>query len=103
MATSQLCRTFSTGGTWRCDPVGQSAAPGPIVFYTRVRSRRDAAVVHRWYHGDTLRQSVTLDIQANATEGYRTYSRLTVDDGDWRVEVRSADGSLLHEQWITVR
>jgi len=103
VATSQLCRTFSTGGTWRCDPVGQSAAPGPIVFYTRVRSRRDAAVVHRWYHGDTLRQSVTLDIQANATEGYRTYSRLTVDDGDWRVEVRSADGSLLHEQRFTVR
>jgi Protein of unknown function (DUF2914)/Tetratricopeptide repeat len=103
VATSQLCRTFSTGGTWRCDPVGQSVAPGPIVFYTRVRSRRDAAVVHRWYHGDTLRQSVTLNIQANATEGYRTYSRLTVEDGDWRVEVRSADGSLLHEQRFAVR
>jgi len=103
VGTAQLCRTFSTSGTWRCDPVGQSVAPGPIVFYTRVRSRRDAAVVHRWYQGDTLRQSVTLDIQANATEGYRTYSRLTVDNGDWRVEVRSADGSLLHEQRFTVR
>jgi len=103
VATSQLCRTFSTSGTWRCDPVGQSVAPGPIVFYTRVRSRRDAAVVHRWYQGDTLRQSVTLDIRANATEGYRTYSRLTVDDGDWRVEVRSVDGSLLHEQRFIVR
>jgi hypothetical protein len=78
-------------------------APGPIVFYTRVKSRRDAAVVHRWYRGDTLRQSVTLDIQANATEGYRTYSRLTVEDGDWRVEVRSAAGSLLYEQRFAVR
>jgi len=104
VATAQLCRTFSTAGSsWHCDPVGQSVAPGPIIFYTRVRSRRDAAVVHRWYHGDTLRQSVTLDIQANATEGYRTYSRLTVDDGEWRVEVRSADGSLLHEQRFAVR
>jgi Protein of unknown function (DUF2914)/Tetratricopeptide repeat len=104
VATAQLCRTFSTSDrTWRCDPVGDSTAPGSIVFYTRVRSARNAAVVHRWYRGGTLRQSVTLRTQANATEGYRTYSRQTVDDGDWRVEVRSEDGSLLHEQRFAVR
>jgi Protein of unknown function (DUF2914)/Tetratricopeptide repeat len=104
VATAQLCRTFSTSGrTWRCDPVGDTAAPGPMVFYTRVRSPRDISVVHRWYHGGTLRQSVTLTIQANATEGYRTYSRLTVDKGDWRLEVRSADGNLLHEQRFAVQ
>ena len=83
--------------------MGQSAAPGPLIFYTRVRSPRDTAVVHRWYHEGMLRQSVMLRIQANATEGYRTYSRLTVDDGDWRLEVRSADGHLLHEQRFAVR
>ena len=83
--------------------MGQSAAPEPITFYTRVKSARDAEVVHRWYRGDTLRQSVTLNIQANATEGFRTYSRLTVDDGDWRLEVRSADGNLLLEQRFAVR
>jgi hypothetical protein len=104
VATAQLCRTFSTSGSsWRCDPVGQSVTPGPIIFYTRVRSPRDAAVVHRWYHEDTLRQAVMLNVQANATEGYRTYSRLTVDDGDWRLEVRSVDGRLLHEQRFAVR
>ena len=104
LATAQLCRTFSTsGGRWRCDPVGSSVAPGPIVFYTRVKSPRDTAVVHRWYRGSTLRQSVRLTARANATEGYRTYSRQTVDDGDWRVEVRSADGTLLHEQRFAVR
>ena len=104
LATAQLCRTFSTSGSrWRCDPVGHSAAPGPMIFYTRVRSPRNTSVVHRWYHGSTLRQSVMLRIQANATEGYRTYSRLTVDGGDWRLEVRSADGNLLHEQRFAVR
>ena len=103
VATAQVCRTFSTSGTWRCDPVGDSVAPGPMTFYTRVRSPRDTAVVHRWYHGGTLRQSVTLRIQANATEGYRTYSRLTVDDGEWRLEVRSADGNLLDERRFAVR
>ena len=104
VATAQLCRTFSTSGSnWRCDPVGDTAAPGPMVFYTRVRSPRDTAVVHRWYRGNTLRQSVTLKIRANATEGYRTYTRLTVNEGDWRLEVRSADGNLLHEQRFAVR
>jgi len=104
VTTAQLCRTFSTAGSnWRCDPVGDAAAPGPIVFYTRVRSPRDTAVEHRWYRGGTLRQSVRLTIQANATEGFRTYSRLTVDKGDWHLEVRSADGKLLHEQRFAVQ
>ena len=104
VVTAQLCRTLSTSSSsWRCDPVGDTAAPGPMVFYTRVRSPRDTAVVHRWYHGGTLRQSMTLTIQANATEGYRTYSRLTVNEGNWRLEVRSADGELLHEQRFAVQ
>jgi hypothetical protein len=74
-----------------------------MIFYTRVRSPRDTTVTHRWYRDGTLRQSLMLRIHANATEGYRTYSRLTVDDGDWRVEVRSADGNLLLEQRFDVR
>jgi hypothetical protein len=104
VAIAQLCRTFSmSGGSWRCDPAGTSVAPGRLVLYTRVRSPRNAAVVHRWYRGNTLRQSVSLPILANPTEGYRTYSRQTVSAGDWRVEVRSADGRLLHEQRFAVR
>ena len=104
LATAQLCSTFSTsGGAWRCTPVGTSVRPGPIVFYTRVRSARNAAVVHRWYRGRTLRQSVRLTTRASATEGYRTYSRQTVSEGDWTVEARSADGTLLHEQKFAVR
>ena len=104
LATAQLCSTFSTrGGAWRCTPVGTSVRPGPIVFYTRVRSARNAAVVHRWYRGRTLRQSVRLTTRASATEGYRTYSRQTVNQGDWTVEARTADGTLLHEQKFAVR
>jgi hypothetical protein len=78
-------------------------APGSIVLYTRVRSPRDGVVIHRWYRGDTLRKSAQLRIAPNEAEGYRTYSRQTVDRGDWRVEVRSADGQLLHEQRFAVR
>ena len=105
LATAKLCQTFSTrGDSWRCDPAVDPVSPGPVVLYTRVRSPRDAIVVHRWYRGDTLRQSVKLAIRANATEGYRTYSRQTVDGGAyWRVEVSSAKGDLLHKQRFAVR
>jgi hypothetical protein len=105
LATAELCQTLSTsGGNWRCDPIGDPVSPRPIVFYTRVKSPRDTAVVHRWYRGNSLRQSAKLTIRANASEGYRTYSRFSVDvAGDWRVEVRSMDDDLLYERRFAVR
>lgn len=104
LITVQLCQTFSTSGnTWRCDPIGDSAPLAPLVLYTRVRSSRNATVVHRWYREDTLQQSVKLSILANASEGYRTYSRQTVSAGNWRIEVLNAEGDVLHEQRFTVR
>jgi hypothetical protein len=104
LVAAELCRSFSTSGrSWRCEPASDSIAPGALVLYTRIRSTRADTVVHRWYHGRTLRQSVTLAIGANTNEGYRTYSRQTVTSGDWRVEVRNADGSLLDERRFSVR
>lgn len=105
LAAVELCRSFSTtGGAWRCDPAGDSVAPGPLVLYTRVKSPRDTAVVHRWYRGDAQELSAKLSIRANPTEGYRTYSRRTVGSGEaWRVEVRSPNGDLLHERRFVVR
>jgi Protein of unknown function (DUF2914)/Tetratricopeptide repeat len=104
LVAAELCRSFSTNGrNWRCERVANSVTPGPLVLYTRVRSARADTVVHRWYQGGTLRQSVRLAIGANTSEGYRTYSRQTVKPGDWRVEVRSADDKLLDEQRFSVR
>lgn len=102
LANAQLCRNFSRSD-WRCVPAGDSVAPGTIVLYTRLRSPRDGVIVYRWYRGDALRKSARLRIGANSAEGYRTYSQQTVDPGDWRVEVRSAGGDLLHEQRFAVR
>jgi hypothetical protein len=104
LPTAELCQTFSTGGdAWRCDPAAAQVSPGPLVLYTRVRSASDGVVVHRWYRGDALQQSVKLTTLANQGPGYRTYSRQTVDGGEWRVEVRSATGDLLHERRVVVR
>lgn len=104
LATAQLCQTFSaSGANWQCDPASATVAPGRIVLYTRVRSAGDTTIMHRWYHDGALQQSKSLTITANQTEGYRTYSRQSVDAGDWRVEVRNEKGDLLHEQRFAVR
>jgi hypothetical protein len=112
VATAQLCRELSTGGRrgsagdWQCVPPGLPVDPGPLFFYTRLKSATETRVQHRWYRGDRLRQVVELPIRPNTTDGYRTFSRNTVDDqgaGNWRVELRTIDGVLLHEERFVVR
>jgi hypothetical protein len=102
LANAQLCRRFSRND-WRCVPAGDSVAPGTIVLYTRVRSPRGGVIIYRWYQGDALRKSTQLRIAANAADGYRTYSGQKVNRGEWRVEVRSTGGDLLHEERFEVR
>ena len=105
MVEAQLCRDLSIND-WRCDPVSSPVDPGSLFFYTRVKASNNTTVEHRWYRSDRLRQSVELRIQANPGSGYRTYSRNTVnaeDAGEWRVELRTKDGSILHEERFVVR
>ena len=105
LGTVELCKALSTKSErWTCDPADDPAARGRILLYTRVKSPRDTTVVHSWYRGNDLQQSVRLDTRASITEGYRTYSQLTINSpGTWRVEVRSADGDLLFERAFAVR
>jgi Protein of unknown function (DUF2914)/Tetratricopeptide repeat len=105
MAEAQLCRRLSTTD-WRCDPVTSPVAPGRLFFYTRVKAAQDTTIEHRWYREDRLRQSVDLRVRASPGTGYRTYTRQTVtaeNAGNWRVELRTKDGSLLHEERFVVR
>jgi len=105
IADAQLCRRLSTRD-WRCEQVSSPVTPGLLFFYTRVNASNNTTVEHRWYRDDHLSQSVELRIQANPGNGYRTYSRRTVsaeNAGNWRVEVRAKDGSLLHEERFVVR
>jgi hypothetical protein len=75
-----------------------------MFFFTQVKSDTATTIEHRWYQGDRLRRTVPLRIQANPGTGYRTYSRTTVTGaGDWRVELRTAEGTVLHEERVTVR
>jgi hypothetical protein len=83
-----------------------SSEPGAFTFYTRLRTDADTTVEHRWYREGRLHQSVTLSVGANPGTGFRTYSRVTVSParaGPWRVELRAADGTRLHEESFVVR
>jgi Protein of unknown function (DUF2914)/Tetratricopeptide repeat len=105
MAEAQLCRRLSTRD-WRCDPVSSPVAPGQLFFYTRVKTSQDTTIEHRWYHENRLRQSVELRIRASPGSGYRTYTRQTLtaeNAGNWRVELRTKDGSLMYEERFVVR
>ena len=103
VVTAQLCTALKA---WRCEAADSEVRPGPMFFYTQLKSASATTIEHRWYQGDRLRQAVQLRIQANPGAGYRTYSRNTISSeraGDWRVELRSADGMVLHEERFTVR
>jgi Protein of unknown function (DUF2914)/Tetratricopeptide repeat len=104
---SRVCSRLSTTGPrgWECEGVSASADAGRLFFYTRLKSANDTIVQHRWYKGDRLYQSVDLRVSANTGSGYRTFSRQTVTParaGDWRVELRAQDGTLLGEERFTV-
>ncbi len=105
VAAAELCGNLSTRN-WRCVPPRQPVGSGSIVFYTRLKSPTVTAVQHRWYRGDRLQRVVNLPVRVNTTDGYRTYSRTTVDKkggGNWRVELRTRDGVVLHEERFVVR
>jgi hypothetical protein len=107
VAVAQLCRALSTDSReWRCVPATSSTEPGALFFYTRLRSPRPMAVQHRWYRGDRVEKVVDLSISTNIDEGYRAYSRHTVgaqNAGDWRIELVTRDGTVLHEERFVVR
>ncbi len=105
LADAKLCRSLSTSN-WACTPATSPAAPGVFFFYTRVQSQRDTTVQHRWLMNGRLLRSVNLRVGANPGAGYRTYSRNTViaeRRGDWTVELRNAEGALLHEERFTIQ
>jgi hypothetical protein len=89
---------------WSCDPADRPVPPGPLFFYTQITSTDATTIQHRWYRDNHLQQTVDLRVQPTRT-GYRTYSRHMIKSesaGNWRVEVRSKDGALLHEERFTV-
>jgi Protein of unknown function (DUF2914)/Tetratricopeptide repeat len=103
VAKAQLCAELED---WLCDPPDRPIPPGQLFFYTQVKSPNATTLQHRWYHGDRLQQSVDFRVDASRTVGYRVSSRYTMKNdsaGNWKVELRTKDGTLLHEERFAVR
>ena len=105
VVSAQVCRSLTTTGSWNCEAARSPQTPGTKYFFTRVASARNVVIEHRWYRGDRLHQQVELRVRASAA-GFRTYSRNTITSeqaGTWKVELRSEDGRVLHEETFVVR
>lgn len=86
--------------------MGGPRQPGTFMFYTRLQTERNMTVEHRWYRDGRLHQRMRLRVRANRSAGYRTYSSNTVSSeraGNWKVELRAPDGTVLREEQFVIR
>ena len=106
--TAQLCSALEKSGSpdWQCTPVTGDSQPGTYIFYTRLLTNVDTTVEHRWYRGERVQQVRRLRVVASPGRGYRTFSSNIISPeraGDWKVELRGADGTVLREERFVVR
>jgi hypothetical protein len=76
------------------------------MFYTRLLTTSETTVEHRWYRDGRLHQTMRLRVTPSPGNGYRTFSATTVSPergGEWKVELRAADGTVLQEERFLVR
>jgi hypothetical protein len=105
---AQLCSGLEKTGSpdWQCMPASGELPPGTYMFYTRLLTTSETRVEHRWYRDGRVHQTMRLRVSASPGSGYRTFSATTVSPeraGEWKVELRTLDGTLLDERRFVVR
>jgi Protein of unknown function (DUF2914)/Tetratricopeptide repeat len=105
---AQLCSGLEKRGSpdWQCVPASGDLPPGTYMFYTRLLTTSETRVEHRWYRDGRVHQTMRLRVSASPGSGYRTFSATTVSTeraGEWKVELRAADGTLLDQASFRVR
>jgi hypothetical protein len=105
---AQLCRAITKRGSpdWQCTTAEGDLKPGTYTFYTRLLANAPTTVEHRWYRRDRIHQVMRLRVPPSPGSGYRTFSSNTVSPeraDEWKVELRAADGTVLHEARFVVR
>lgn len=105
---AQLCSALDRKGSpdWQCTAASGELQPGRYLFYTRLLTKADTAVEHRWLRGGRVHQVTRLRVTASPGNGYRTLSGTTISPdraGEWKVELRTVDGTLLEQTSFVVR
>jgi hypothetical protein len=103
-----LCSGLDRRGMpdWQCTTASGDVPPGRYLFYTRLLAKAGTTVEHRWLHDGRVHQSVRLRVTPNPSNGYRTFSGTTISPeraGEWKVELRAADGTVLDQTSFRVR
>lgn len=106
--SAQLCSALARRGSpdWQCTSADGDLRPGTFFFYTRLLTGANTTVEHRWYRDGRVHQVMKLRIAATPGSGYRTFSSNTVSAeraGEWRVELRTADGIVLQDQRFVIQ
>ena len=104
---AQLCTALERIGSpdWQCTSPGSDLRSGRYTFYTRLQTSSATTVEHRWYFNGRVHQTMRLRVSANPGSGYRTFSTTTVSPeraGDWKVELRTADGTVVAQESFSV-
>jgi hypothetical protein len=107
VANAQLCKALARRGSpdWQCTSADGELQPGTFFYYTRLLTGVNTTVEHRWYRGERVHQIMRLRVAATPGSGYRTFSSNTVSAeraGEWKVELRAEDGTVLQEQRFVV-
>ncbi len=105
---AQLCTGLERNGSpdWQCTPATGDGPPGTYTFYTRLLTTSETTVEHRWSRNGRVHQTMRLRVSPSSGSGFRTFSVTTVSPeraGEWKVELRGADGALLDEKRFRVR
>ena len=105
---AQLCSGIEKIGSpdWQCAPASGELPPGTYMFYTRLLTTSETRVEHRWYRDGRVHQTMRLRVSASPGSGYRTFSATTISPeraGEWKVELRTLDGTVLDEKSFLVR
>ena len=105
---AQLCSAIEKRGSpdWQCASANGNLQPGTYIFYTRLLTNVNTTVEHRWYRDDRVHQVMRLHVTANPSSGFRTFSSNTISAeraGNWKVELRDAEGTLLQEEQFVIR
>ena len=81
-----------------------ASTDGTVYAWTKVVGPKEGGELHHvWFKGDDQMGDVTLKIGGSP---WRTYSKKTLGDksqGDWRVEVRDANGAVLETLKFSVK
>ncbi|MEZ5288685.1 MAG: DUF2914 domain-containing protein [Vicinamibacterales bacterium] len=100
-----VCTALSRGAVWTCTAIDGPVQDGVVYYYTRVASASDIEVRHRWTRDGHVAHVATLDVGANPSSGYRTFSRQTVarlGSGAWAVELLAPNGDVIDARQFSV-